>query len=171
MKKLFTISIASLMISMAIFNACSKSSDTPAATTNNNNNNNNTAIDTDYITIDGNKLEFLPNPCSLSGGSSNLYTMSSNYSSGGITFIGTTYGIPAAGTYNVVMTIPNNATTIQLQLGYGATGAQTIYTANGGTATVTIGTNPARTLVQFSSLSFVKTGSPTKTASGNMLCQ
>lgn len=167
MKKLFTISIASLMISMAIFNACSKSS----TTTSNNNNNNNNSNDTNLITINGIAQTYTLNTCILAGGSSNLFTMSWVSPDGNTTFMAQTYGAPTAGTYTIVFGSPTTPNTIQLNILVGATGAQIYYTAMTGTATVTTGTNPTRTMIQFGSTAFPKTGYATKTASGNMVCQ
>jgi hypothetical protein len=168
MKKVFTLTIVSLMISLAVLNSCSKSSDsstttpTPTQTTNDTN-----------VTIDGVKMHLNPIGCQLSGGSSNIFTMASITDDGNTTVQGNTYGTPTAGTYTVSISNITSASAgkIQLLLLIGPSGSQTQYVATGGTATITTGTPPAASIkVSFSGLTF-NHGSTNKVASGTIYCQ
>ena len=170
MKKIFTLTIVSLMLLLTVVNSCSKSSDTPAPTPTPTPT---PTSDSNTVTIDGGtKQEITTVGCTLAGGSSKLFTMSAVTNDNNTTLQITTYNAPAAsGTFNVKFSQPSAASDIQIFLLIGPSGAQAQYAAAAGTATVTVAASPSTGIkVAFTNLTFSKSGLPDKKASGTLIC-
>ncbi|MFI5222183.1 MAG: hypothetical protein ACHQK8_07645, partial [Bacteroidia bacterium] len=144
---------------------------------NNNNNNNNPPKDSTYkdsstILINGVKDSLNPATCSLSGGSSNFYTMTAYAIVNSTTYLQiTTHFRPTVSdTFHVTFGQPVATNDIQIWLKIGGLYQ---YTATSGTALVTVSTAvpPTGIKVSFSKLVLTRTGNPSDTTSAVLICQ
>jgi hypothetical protein len=165
MKKIFTLTILSLMLVLTIVNSCSKSSDTTPTPTP-------TVItaDTNTLILDGTvplTIACLAPQCNV--GSANIFTMFMVSNDNQKEFTITTLPTPtASGTYTLKPQYPGTPYPAdQMQMTYkdGSTGLT--YTAQTGTANVIVKNNFVK--VSFSKVTFVKVSSVV--LSGTVVCE
>jgi hypothetical protein len=168
MKKIFTLTILSLMLVLTIANSCSKSSDssTPATTPTP------TAIvGVDSIVVDGAApIELVSVGCLV--GAANIFTMTFADPQTDLIYLKATFSAQptTAATYNVVFVAPPaNTTNTDVQLQYSETGLTGAYyvSQKTGTATLTFVNNKIQ--LSFTKIPFIH-GTTTKVVSSILLC-
>jgi len=166
MKKIFTLTILSLMLVLTIANSCSKSTDsTPAPTPTPT-----SIVGVDSIVVDGGMpVEIVAVGCLV--GSANIFTMTfADYTN--LIYLKATFSAqPTTGaTYNIVFTAPQaNTVNSDVQLQYSESGLNGAYyvSQKGGTATLTFVNNKIQ--LSFSKVTFIH-ATTTRVISSIMLC-
>ena len=165
MKKIFTLTILSLMLVLTIVNSCSKSSDTTPTPTP-------TVIgaDTNTLILEGTvplTIECPAPQCNV--GQADIFTMFMVSNDNQKQFTITTLPMPtASGTYTLKPQYPGTPYPAdQMQMTYKDLGTNLTYTAQTGTATVTVKNGFVK--VSFSKITFVKVSSIV--LSGTVVCE
>ena len=167
MKKIFTLTILSLMLVLTIVNSCSKSSDTtptptPTPTV--------IGADTNTLILEGTvplTIECPAPQCNV--GQADIFTMFMVSNDNQKQFTITTLPMPtASGTYTLKLQYPGTPYPAdQMQMTYKDLGTNLTYTAQTGTATVTVKNGFVK--VSFSKITFVKVSSIV--LSGTVVCE
>jgi len=169
MKKIFTLTILSLMLVLTIVNSCSKSSDTtptptptPTPTV--------IGADTNTLILEGTvplTIECPAPQCNV--GQADIFTMFMVSNDNQKQFTITTLPMPtASGTYTLKPQYPGTPYPAdQMQMTYKDLGTNLTYTAQTGTATVTVKNGFVK--VSFSKITFVKVSSIV--LSGTVVCE
>ncbi len=171
MKKVFTVTILSLMVILTIVNSCSKSSDSSSNTTPTPTPPKTTVAGVDSVIVDGGTPTELTCVNCLTG-SAGIFTMTFADPVSNATYLVATFSTqPAtAGNYHIKFTPPAATTDVQIKISQnGLNGnyyiAQPPQTAD--TASVSFVNNKIQ--LSFSNISFIH-GSTTKVVSATILC-